>query len=733
MKALVVIDRSGSDVSFYSVDKEFEAFLLKRSRELASDENRPEELTNFEAEFDLRTALSTFLLAFSTSLNVLGAIKKPLVSIQGENGFIMVFHKFDGCVYIALSGDGKESDGVLLKKLFLFNKLLHFLYGPLLQRMSPSSVVQKQLEWTRLSGLLTTYEQHYNDNPMFLLQAVERVYFDQLQSTAENCFKLVEECLESSRNGGLQRVQQVFLLVGTKLLSTREKMARIKPADVLMIILYVAHYYWGTESSGSQVSSPTSDTGVQKTEVATPPYQTPRSTPAHTIQSQQPLQSADQQTFSGEDLAAALDGDVDDPDQYKTPTGMMDTPDVEQSTPDPSVTRGPHPVDLPTNPPTTATVRSKYMEELVFLQSKPSESSYLPYMLHCMELHPGIVLVIVSECPGQTLALMICEALSLLSSTFSSMATCSSHGSMSTLDGLLRKTSAYLKAEMAALPSSLLRRTGAEVQRNWGNLRQLWQQALPCGDSMDDRTFTRLESLSDTLMDHLQQLFERLYFSPRQQEHDSKQVERKLVKNFQTFNSDYCEYITMKGTYNISMASFAQYLPGMIHFVLIDRSFGEMITPSIHNELGLSYVEKVAAEEGQSCGVFLRKKVWDMVHRVHKYLALGYYPQSWQDQQFVYSYYLWINIPSALEAPQQFKYPTMVNKDSESTNVPGVIGSSFFQNFKDSEGTEGYVYELYCIHQRGTSLKCASKGCRDLIKILWPNMREFVAPFGLIA
>ena len=36
---------------------------------------------------------------------------------------------------------------------------------------------------------------------------------------------------------------------------------------------------------------------------------------------------------------------------------------------------------------------------------------------------------------------------------------------------------------------------------------------------------------------------------------------------------------------SLTVCTFAQYLPGMIHFVLIDRSFGEMITPSIHNEL----------------------------------------------------------------------------------------------------------------------------------------------------
>lgn len=89
------------------------------------------------------------------------------MSIHGDDGFVIVFHKaspsvahtillnylctlslssppvsflslffeqFDGCVYIAVSGDGQESDGVLMKKLYLFNKLLHFLYGPLLTK-----------------------------------------------------------------------------------------------------------------------------------------------------------------------------------------------------------------------------------------------------------------------------------------------------------------------------------------------------------------------------------------------------------------------------------------------------------------------------------------------------------------------------------------------------------------------------------------------------------------------
>ena len=35
-----------------------------------------------------------------------------------------------------------------------------------------------------------------------------------------------------------------------------------------------------------------------------------------------------------------------------------------------------------------------------------------------------------------------------------------------------------------------------------------------------------------------------------------------------------------------------------------------------------------------------------MVQRVQKYLALGYTLQTWLDEDFLYTYFLWINIPS---------------------------------------------------------------------------------------
>ncbi len=39
-----------------------------------------------------------------------------------------------------------------------------------------------------------------------------------------------------------------------------------------------------------------------------------------------------------------------------------------------------------------------------------------------------------------------------------------------------------------------------------------------------------------------------------------------------------------------------------------------------------------------------------MVERVRRFLALGYTSQTWLDEDFLYSYYMWINVPGSVPA-----------------------------------------------------------------------------------
>jgi len=76
------------------------------------------------------------------------------------------------------------------------------------------------------------------------------------------------------------------------------------------------------------------------------------------------------------------------------------------------------------------------MEQLIFLQ--PSAGQYVPHILYCLEVYPGIVLVMVAEHGNlQNLAALICQTLSLLEAAGIFVATSrstSASGSFDTLE-----------------------------------------------------------------------------------------------------------------------------------------------------------------------------------------------------------------------------------------------------------------------------------------------------------
>ena len=75
------------------------------------------------------------------------------------------------------------------------------------------------------------------------------------------------------------------------------------------------------------------------------------------------------------------------------------------------------------------------MEQLVFLQ--PSAGHYVPHILYCLEVYPGIMLVMVAEHGNlQNLASLICQTLSLLEAAGIFIATSKSSGAQGSYDTL---------------------------------------------------------------------------------------------------------------------------------------------------------------------------------------------------------------------------------------------------------------------------------------------------------
>lgn len=55
------------------------------------------------------------------------------MSVQLNMSFVL-WSQFDNHVFIAVNGDGTETEEMMMRKLHAFNRILGMLYGPVTQR-----------------------------------------------------------------------------------------------------------------------------------------------------------------------------------------------------------------------------------------------------------------------------------------------------------------------------------------------------------------------------------------------------------------------------------------------------------------------------------------------------------------------------------------------------------------------------------------------------------------------
>lgn len=755
MKGVVIFDER-ADMAFFSLDKEMEQFILGRMQELEA-EHMGAAASEDVPHRELRDCLSAFFLPFFTSFDVLHSLKKPILSIVGADGHLIVFRKCGGDVYIAISKEDGDTEETMGRKLCVLNRIITLLHGPVSHRLNSPDINDRCMTWSKLSSLLFSYETLFLTDQVFLVEALEHVQFGQLSAAANVVQRLTRDSLDPQHNGGLVGVKHAMLLANTKFLAMCGRSPRIETSDILLITLLLHHYFNGVEddsaSGEEEDGGSTQDyrSGEESDERNDGElYTTPRSTPG--------LGSKENRTSDA--TPSATDELVVD-ESYFEQSHVLTKRAKETQSVNITSTKAlqnrfktalaslrslsrirPGPYSKPFHPGPGE--QSRFMEQLVFLQ--PSAGQYVPHILYCLEVYPGIMLVMVAEHGNlQSLAMLICQTLSLLDGAgifvASSKPSGGGQGTYDVLEDGIKKIKDQVMKESDRLSDvkkiATLRGLILRINVAWNNLKQAGIKTYLGGDKGGGKDengphLVRMEACGGDLKERLLKLFETLFMSPRDREFDINHVIKKLMRHFNTLNQDYGEFLALKGSFNIPIVSFSMSFPGMIHFLFIDRSFDELTSPSLSmdGQVAIPYVQSIARRQGETPAVFLRRKIWSMVQRVQKYLALGYTLQTWLDDDFLYTYFLWINIPSnaSLGAPVRFFTPNNVKSSEHS--MPGIIGSSFFGDIHTLK--EGYVYELYCLHEPTVPIKEASLHCRNLAEQLWPSSREAVAPFSLI-